>query len=43
MVDTNYRKDHNQQAQIETQFGKSIDALVGDPETETYDMTSIQF
>ena len=36
-VDTNYRKDHNQQAQIETQFGKSIDALVGDPETETYD------
>ena len=36
-VDTNYRKDHNRQSQIETQFGKSIDALVGDPETETYD------
>ena len=36
-VDTNYRKDHNQQEQIETQFGKSLDKLVGDPETETYD------
>lgn len=36
-VDTNYRKDHNQQEQIEKQFGKSLDKLVGDPETETYD------
>lgn len=36
-VDTNYRKDHNQQEQIESQFGKSLDKLVGDPETETYD------
>lgn len=36
-VDINYRKDHTQQDQIEKEFGKSLDELVGDPETETYD------
>ena len=36
-VDTNYRKDYTQQDQIEKEFGKTLDELVGNPETETYD------
>lgn len=36
-VDTNYRKDYAQQDQIEKTFDKSLDVLVGNPETETYD------
>lgn len=36
-VDTNYRKDYAQQDQIEKEFGKSLDKLVGNPEEGTYD------
>lgn len=36
-VDTNYRKDYTQQDQIEKEFGKSLDKLVGNPEEGTYD------
>ena len=36
-VDTNYRKDYTQQDQIEKEFGKTLDELVGNPEEETYD------
>ena len=36
-VDTNYRKDYTQQDQIEKEFGKTLDELVGNPEKETYD------
>ena len=36
-VDTNYRRGYDRQSQIEKEFGKTLDALVGNPEEETYD------
>lgn len=36
-VDTNYRRGRDRKSQIVKEFGKSLDALVGNPEEEKYD------
>ena len=36
-VDTNYRRGRDRKSQITKEFGKSLDALVGNPEEEKYD------
>lgn len=36
-VDTNYRRGRDRKSQIAKEFGKSLDALVGNPEEEKYD------
>ncbi len=36
-VDTNYRRGRDRKSQITREFGKSLDALVGNPEEEKYD------
>lgn len=36
-VDTNYRRGRDRKSQIVKEFGKSLDALVGNPEEERYD------
>lgn len=36
-IDTNFRKGYSRQYEIEKEFGKTLDELVGNPEEETYD------
>lgn len=36
-IDTNFRKGYDRQDEIEKEFGKTLDELVGNPEEETYD------
>jgi hypothetical protein len=36
-IDTNFRKGYSRQYEIEKEFGKTLDELVGNPEEESYD------